>query len=108
MGALVYLGAWQTPPTGKVISQSQSIDGVLTAHSLCGNFHWTNKVDICYVMIKGKQRGLPVALDHAQASAVGDTVRSYEGNFEDLEIEERVRRMSHANAINAEAEGEVA
>ena len=81
----------------------------LISCSLCGGWHpAASKAVLCYVMFKGKQRGLPVALDHAQPSAVGDAVPSAEGHFEEAEAVERKRRQSHADAINAEAEGEIA
>lgn len=34
-------------------------------YSACGAFHPLSKVIVCLVMIRGRQRGLPVAIDRA-------------------------------------------
>ena len=34
-------------------------------YSTCGAFHPLSKVVLCLVMIRGRQRGLPVAIDRA-------------------------------------------
>lgn len=81
---------------------------MLTTNSLCAGWHPSSSLILCIVMIRGKQRGLLVALDHAQPDPIGDVVQSAEGHFEEVEAMERERRQSHANVMNAEAEGETA
>ena len=35
------------------------------AYSFCGSWHVLSKLVLCAVMLRGRHRGLPVAIDHA-------------------------------------------
>jgi Trk-type K+ transport system membrane component len=61
------------------------------AYSFCGSWHALSKLILCAVMLRGRHRGLPVAIDKAVLLP-----REHETEFEDEDARMRERRVSLA------------
>lgn len=67
-------------------------------YSTCGAFHPLSKVIVCLVMIRGRQRGLPVAIDRA-IMLPREFQRELSKELKEFEMADEGQRTTNLGAI---------
>ena len=70
-------------------------------YSTCGAFHPLSKVIVCLVMIRGRQRGLPVAIDRA-IMLPREFQRELSKELKEFEMADEGQRTTNLGAILGE------